>query len=304
MLARTKRGKLLRAVAQDPELASLVGVDAERAQLLAFAVAGGLAGFAATLSAAYYGGTSGQYGLRTGLAAMTAAVLGGVGDPRGALLAGVLLGIVSSFSDFFLDAAWTPVLVLALLVLLLVPVWLPGLGAWLVVEDPLQPADVALVMEGTGRDALAAAEGWRQAGLIHDVVIVEAPIKTHALVAYWTDFVRWGIAPPAPTPAEHLRVVRAPSTLSAEQARAALRASYDYYQHMSRQARYGELIPDEIVPEFALAGTPDECVQQLRELLPLGFDEITLIPYATDDGTRAEMITALAREVIGVVRGR
>jgi branched-chain amino acid transport system permease protein len=119
MLARTKLGRLLRAVAQDPELASLVGVDAERAQLLAFAVAGGLAGFAATLWAAYYGGTSGQYGLRTGLAAMTAAVLGGVGDPRGALVAGVLLGIFGSFSDFFLDAAWTPVLVLALLVLLL-----------------------------------------------------------------------------------------------------------------------------------------------------------------------------------------
>ena len=89
----------------------------------------------------------------------------------------------------------------------------------------------------------------------------------------------------------------------AEQARAQLRASYDYYQHMSRQARYNELIPDEIVPEFALAGTPDECVRQLRGLLPLGFDEITLIPYATDDGTRADMITALAQQVIAVARG-
>jgi hypothetical protein len=116
------------------------------------------------------------------------------------------------------------VALLALLGTLLVPVWLPGLGAWLVLDDPLQPADVALVMEGTGSDAMAAAEAWRQAGLVHDVVIIEAPIKTHALVAYWTDFVRWGIAQPAPTPAEHLRVVRAPSTLSAEQARAALPA--------------------------------------------------------------------------------
>ena len=113
---------------------------------------------------------------------------------------------------------------LALLGALLVPVWLPALGSWLTSEDPLQPADVALVMEGTGSDAMAAAEAWRQAGLVREVVIVEAPIKTHALVAYWTDFVRWGIARPAPTPAEHLRVVRAPSTLSAEQARAALPA--------------------------------------------------------------------------------
>lgn len=109
-----------------------------------------------------------------------------------------------------------------LLVLILLPVWLPGLGIWLTREDPVAPADVALVMEGTGADAMLAAETWRQAGVVHDVIIVEAPVKTHALVAYWTDFVRWGLAPPAPTPPEHLRVVRAPATLSAEQARASL----------------------------------------------------------------------------------
>jgi 5,10-methylenetetrahydromethanopterin reductase len=90
-----------------------------------------------------------------------------------------------------------------------------------------------------------------------------------------------------------------PLSGAAEEARERLRASYDYYQHMSRQARYAELIPDAIVPGFALAGTPDECVAQLRELLPLGFDEVTLIPYATDDGSRADMVTALARDVLG-----
>ena len=121
---------------------------------------------------------------------------------------------------------WLPRVALGLggALVVLLPLWLPGLGSWLALEEPLEPADVALVMEGTGSDALAAAEAWRQAGLVHDVVIVEAPIKTHALVAYWTDFVRWGIAPPPPTPAEHLRIVRSPSTLSGEQARAALPA--------------------------------------------------------------------------------
>ena len=84
----------------------------------------------------------------------------------------------------------------------------------------------------------------------------------------------------------------------AEQARERLRASYDYYQHMSRQPRYAELIPDEIVPRFALAGTPEECVAQLRELSALGFDEITLIPYATEDSSRADMVAALARDVV------
>ncbi|MBV9358969.1 MAG: ABC transporter permease [Chloroflexi bacterium] len=119
LLARTRAGRLLRAVAQDPELTSLVGGDVERAQTLAFALAGALAGFGAAIFTAYYGGTSGQFGLQTGLAAMTAAVLGGVGDPGGALVAGLLLGIFGAFSDFYLDAAWTPVLVLGLLVLLL-----------------------------------------------------------------------------------------------------------------------------------------------------------------------------------------
>jgi hypothetical protein len=104
------------------------------------------------------------------------------------------------------------------------PIWLPFFGTALVVEDPLAPGDVALVLEGTGVDATRVAEAWRQQGLVHDVVIVEAPVKTHALVAYWSDFVRWGLASPSPTPAEHLRIVRAPSTQAGEQATAALPA--------------------------------------------------------------------------------
>jgi hypothetical protein len=104
------------------------------------------------------------------------------------------------------------------------PLWLPTLGTALTVGDALAPADVALVLEGTGTAALPAAEALRQQGLVHDVVIVEAPVRTHALIAYWSDFVRWGLAQAAPTPAEHLRVVRAPSTQAGEQARAALPA--------------------------------------------------------------------------------
>ena len=110
------------------------------------------------------------------------------------------------------------------LVVLALPVWLPLFGTALAVDDPLQPAEVALVLEGTAKDATDAAERWRQQGTVRDVVIVEAPVKTHALVAYWSDFVRWGLAPPAATPAEHLQVVRAPSTQAAQQAQAALSA--------------------------------------------------------------------------------
>jgi uncharacterized protein len=102
------------------------------------------------------------------------------------------------------------------------PFWLSMLGTSLTVNEPLAPADVAVVLEGTGATATQAAEAWREEGVVRDVVIVEAPIKTHALVTYWSDLVRRGIASPAPTPAEHLDVVRAPSTQATQQARAAL----------------------------------------------------------------------------------
>jgi branched-chain amino acid transport system permease protein len=119
LLNRTSTGRLLRAVAQDPETTALMGGDPGRAQVIAFAVGGAVAGFGAAIFAAYFGGANAQFGLRSGLAAMTAAVLGGVGDPRGALLGGIVLGVVASFSDYLLDAQWTPVLVLVLLISLL-----------------------------------------------------------------------------------------------------------------------------------------------------------------------------------------
>ena len=116
------------------------------------------------------------------------------------------------------------VAVLAGLVVLSATLWLPWFGTSLAIEDPLAPADTALVLEGTGATAPDAAEAWRQQALLADVVIVEAPVRTHALLAYWSDFVRWGLAAPAPTPADHVRVVRAGSTAALEQARAALPA--------------------------------------------------------------------------------
>jgi hypothetical protein len=123
------------------------------------------------------------------------------------------------------------VILLAALSVLTAPLWVPSLGTGLTEDDPLAPADAALVLEGTGATATSVAETWRQQGLVHDVVIVEAPVKTHALVAYWSDFVRWGVAPPSPTPAEFLRVVRAPSTQAGEQATAALPALHADQAH-------------------------------------------------------------------------
>jgi hypothetical protein len=104
------------------------------------------------------------------------------------------------------------------------PAWLPLFGTGLTVQDALQSGDTALVLEGSGKEALDAVEAWRQQGVVRNVVVVEAPIKTHALVAYWSDFVRRGVASGAPTPSENVLVVRAPSTQAAQQAEAALPA--------------------------------------------------------------------------------
>lgn len=144
------------------------------------------------------------------------------------------------------------------IVALAAPLWLPSLGTLLAVDDGLQPADAALVLEGTGTDAADAAEGWRVQGIVRDVVIVEAPVKTHALVAYWSDFVRWGLAAPAPTPPDHLSVVRAPSTQAAQQASAALPALQSRATRTVLVAGGGgigsRLVQGELVSVFGPAG--------------------------------------------------
>jgi hypothetical protein len=86
---------------------------------------------------------------------MTAAVLGGVGDARGALLGGLVLGVFAAFSDYLLDAQWTPVLVLLLLIGLLAfrPSGLLGTSAS--AEEPI-PAS---------RPVLSAARHPRQQGV-------------------------------------------------------------------------------------------------------------------------------------------
>ncbi len=119
ILKHTRFGRSLRAWAQDSEAAALCGIHGEHAIRSVFALGGALAGAAAFIFTMYYERPFGQHGAESGLLAFTAAVLGGVGNPAGALLSGLLLGVIASFSDFFLPAQWTPVLVLAVMIVLL-----------------------------------------------------------------------------------------------------------------------------------------------------------------------------------------
>jgi branched-chain amino acid transport system permease protein len=119
-LGRTRTGRAIRACAQDPEMAQLCGIDRYRMTRLTFAIGGALTGAAAFVFALYYNRSFGQHGVESGLTAFAAAVLGGIGNPGGAFFSGLLLGVLAAVSDYFLSARWTPVLVLAILIGLLV----------------------------------------------------------------------------------------------------------------------------------------------------------------------------------------
>jgi 5,10-methylenetetrahydromethanopterin reductase len=81
-----------------------------------------------------------------------------------------------------------------------------------------------------------------------------------------------------------------------------VKQKYDYLSHMNPNAPHAQFVPDEVVPEFAIGGTPDECIEQIRGLEAAGIDELTIYPYALDGGSRSDVITAFARDVLKALR--
>jgi branched-chain amino acid transport system permease protein len=117
-LVRSGFGRSLRAVADDPDAAALCGVDAARVVLLAFVAAGVLAGLAGLLDAPGRS-VSVDDGVVLGLEGIAAAVLGGLGSVRGALLGGLAVGVLQSVAVYAGGASLQDVAPLGLLVLLL-----------------------------------------------------------------------------------------------------------------------------------------------------------------------------------------
>ncbi|MGV0742809.1 branched-chain amino acid ABC transporter permease [Mycolicibacterium sp. XJ870] len=117
---RTKFGRGIRAVAQDPDTATLMGVSRERIIMTTFLIGGLLAGAAALLytlkvpQGIIYSG-----GFLLGIKAFAAAVLGGIGNLRGALLGGLLLGIVENYGQVLFGTQWRDVIAFVLLVMVL-----------------------------------------------------------------------------------------------------------------------------------------------------------------------------------------
>ena len=115
----TRMGKAMRATAQNRDAAKMMGIDIDRVITTTFLIGGGLAG-AAGLMAGLYNNTAWWFmGFRAGLQAFTAAVLGGIGNITGAMLGGILIGLLASFSDGYLNARWTNAWVFTTLVLIL-----------------------------------------------------------------------------------------------------------------------------------------------------------------------------------------
>jgi branched-chain amino acid transport system permease protein len=116
---RTKFGRGIRAVAQDPESAALMGVNATRVVQVTFLVGGLMAGAAATLYMMKIGSTRQNAGFILGVKAFTAAVMGGIGNLRGALLGGLLLGVMENWGSAVFGSEWKDVVAFVLLVLIL-----------------------------------------------------------------------------------------------------------------------------------------------------------------------------------------
>ncbi|MCX6395377.1 MAG: branched-chain amino acid ABC transporter permease [Propionibacteriales bacterium] len=119
IVRRTRFGRGIRATAQDPEAAALMGVNSTRVVQGTFLIGGLMAGAAATLYMMKIGSTRQDAGFILGVKAFTAAVMGGIGNLRGALLGGLLLGVMENWGAAVFGSEWRDVVAFVLLVLIL-----------------------------------------------------------------------------------------------------------------------------------------------------------------------------------------
>lgn len=116
---RTRTGRGIRAVAQDPETAGLMGVNIDRVVSVTFLLGGLMGGAAGLLFGFSFGQTQFSIGFTPGIQAFTAAVLGGIGNVRGALVGGLVLGLVQNISGGCFGTQWQDVATFAILVFVL-----------------------------------------------------------------------------------------------------------------------------------------------------------------------------------------
>jgi branched-chain amino acid transport system permease protein len=119
MVSRTKMGRGIRATAQDPETSVLMGVNIDQVVLFTFIIGGAMAGVAAALYALEFENLKYNIGFLLGIKAFTAAVMGGIGNLRGALLGGLLLGLFEFYGASIFGSSWRDVIAFTVLIVVL-----------------------------------------------------------------------------------------------------------------------------------------------------------------------------------------
>ena len=117
---RSRLGKAMRATAQDPDAALMMGVEVNRVIMTAFFMGSALAGAAGLIFSLYYNFTSFGIGFSAGLRAFTAAVLGGIGNIPGAMVGGIIIGLIESLAGQYIAVKWADVIIFSILVLVLI----------------------------------------------------------------------------------------------------------------------------------------------------------------------------------------
>lgn len=119
-IQKTKIGTAIRAAAIDQDAARLMGINVDRVIMLVFFIGPALGGAAGVMVGLYYGQIKFTMGWIYGLKAFTAAILGGIGNIPGAMVGGLLLGVIESLGAAYISVAWKDAIAFVVLILILI----------------------------------------------------------------------------------------------------------------------------------------------------------------------------------------
>ena len=118
-VTKTRLGRGVRAVAQDAETSRILGVNVDRIIMVTFILGGVMAGAGAALYTLVYENAKNDIGFRLGVKSFTAAVLGGIGNLKGALLGGLTLGLIETYGAHIFGGKWQDVIAFTILLIVL-----------------------------------------------------------------------------------------------------------------------------------------------------------------------------------------